>query len=64
VVEADRVADAALSIANNSDCEASTASFPIVPGLLKLTTYKFPFASTAGPSMPKVYSPAGVTCLL
>jgi hypothetical protein len=34
-------------------------SLPTVPCLWKFITYKLPVGSTAGPSIPKVHSPAG-----
>ena len=43
------------SVANNSDCVAPGISLPIVPLCWRFITYKVPAASTAGPSMPKVY---------
>src|SRR4051812_18914884 len=51
-------------VANSSDCEAPAGSLPMVPCLPKLTTYRVPLPSTAGPSMPNVYSPAGVSARL
>src|SRR4051794_13199252 len=51
-------------VVNSSDCEAPAGSLPMVPCLPKLTTYSLPLLSTAGPSMPKVYSPAGVSAWL
>src|SRR5262249_25536047 len=52
------------SSVNSSDSAAPGRSLPMVPCLRKFTTYKTPAASTAGPSMPKVYSACGVTCRL
>src|SRR3954464_1788920 len=49
---------------NGSDAAPPTGSLPIVPGLPKLTTKRLPSRSAAGPSIPKVYSPDGVTCTL
>ena len=50
--------------ANFSEAAPPGVSLPMVPGLPMLTTNRFPSASTAGHSMPKVYSPEGVTCRL
>src|SRR5262249_21765936 len=44
------------SAPNSLDRVAPRLSLPIVPFRPKLTTYKVPPASTAGPSMPEVYS--------
>src|ERR1700736_1983113 len=49
---------------NFSECEPPKGNLPIVPGLPMFTTKRLPSRSAAGPSIPKVYSPAGVTCLL
>src|SRR5260370_18945886 len=49
---------------NFSECEPPKGNLPIVPGLPMFTTNRLPSRSAAGPSIPKVYSPAGVTCLL
>src|SRR5258708_33524325 len=48
-------------VANSWDWDDPAASIPMVPCFPKLTTYRLPLSSTAGPSIPKVYSPAGVT---
>src|SRR6478735_636805 len=50
--------------ANCSEAVPPGGSLPTVPGCPKLTTKRLPSESTAGPSMPKVYSPEGVTCTL
>ena len=42
-------------------CAAPRLSLPIVPCCWKFITYKVPPASTAGPSMPEVYSPDDVS---
>src|SRR6478609_1004617 len=52
------------SAVNCSEAAPPTGSLPMVPGLPKLTTKRLPSRSAAGPSMPKVYSPDGVTCTL
>src|SRR5690349_12370985 len=52
------------SAVNGSDAAPPAGSRPMVPGLPRLTTNRLPSRSAAGPSMPKVYSPAGVTCAL
>src|SRR3954452_21245756 len=52
------------SAVNSSDAAPPAGNLPMVPGLLRLTTKRLPSKSAAGPSMPKVYSPAGVTCTL
>src|SRR6266702_1301046 len=52
------------SVVNGSEAAPPAGNLPMVPGLPKLTTKRLPSGSAAGPSMPKVYSPAGVTCTL
>src|SRR6185369_5087987 len=52
------------SVVNSSEAAAPAGSLPMVPGLPRLTTNKLPSRSAAGPSMPNVYSLAGVTCTL
>src|SRR6185312_7905311 len=52
------------NVANNRDVPAPGVSSPMVPARCRLTAYKFPAASTAGPSISEVYSPAGVCCAL
>src|SRR5712671_3726148 len=49
------------SAAKSCDCVAPRTSLPIVPCRPKFTTKRVPAASTAGPSIPAVYSPAGVS---
>src|SRR3954453_3283833 len=52
------------SAANRSEAAPPAGSLPTVPDWPKLTTKRLPSESTAGPSMPNVYSPEGVTCTL
>src|SRR6187402_382993 len=52
------------SAVNGSEAAPPAGNLPIAPGLPKFTTKRLPSRSAAGPSMPKVYSPGGVTCAL
>src|SRR6186713_1718582 len=52
------------SVVNGSEATPPAGNLPIAPGLPKFTTKRLPSRSAAGPSMPKVYSPGGVTCTL